>query len=108
MSQEHRSGKPTPNHYEPESLRSVAPAGGLYARMMLRWCGHDVPQDVRYERLSARQSKIYDSHCEPQPHLVNRYRLPDGPDVLAAWCPKLKVVWWRELPLAATATKEPA
>ena len=71
------------------------PATEWHARYALRRGGHDVPYDVRYERLLAGQTKVFDSFHFAHGHEVNRYILPDGGEVLATWCPDLKVVWWR-------------
>lgn len=65
------------------------------ARSALRRAGHDVPRDVRYEILLEGTRAIFDSFHGQQGHAVNRYVLPNGADVLATWCPDMKIVWWR-------------
>jgi hypothetical protein len=77
-----------------------------HARYVLRRTGQDVPLDVTYELLEPGQTEVRDTfHDESRYsrfvtrrcHEVNRYVLPDGSEVLATWCPELKIVWWRPL-----------
>lgn len=63
-------------------------------RWALRRAGSDVPPGVQYRVLPESQKDVADSDCD-KPHPVNRYLVDAGVEVLATWCPKLNVVWWR-------------